>query len=289
MLGMPAPTRYDWNFRLLGIPVRVNPLFWLITLVLGFNSVQRGEIWPLMIWIACVFASILLHEFGHGLTAKAFGYRPMIALYGMGGLCASESERQTPGERLAVLIAGPGSQFLLLGAVCLFGWLALGISWRGDIVQAKLLFGQISGHDWLGKFEQMSRMDRAGAIEHDFAAFSKPMLFRIFSSLFFINLIWPLLNLLPIYPLDGGQIAQVLMTKADWRNGPRRVHIVSMVTAGVIAAFVLIRSSQSDDPQGGLFMVFFFGGFAFLNYQMLQAYHQGYVSPERDDSDWWKR
>ena len=31
MLGMPATDSYDLRFRLLGIPVRVHPLFWLVT------------------------------------------------------------------------------------------------------------------------------------------------------------------------------------------------------------------------------------------------------------------
>ena len=30
MLGMPTPTPFDLHFRLLGIPVRVHPLFWLV-------------------------------------------------------------------------------------------------------------------------------------------------------------------------------------------------------------------------------------------------------------------
>ena len=36
MLGMPAPTQFDLNFRLLGIPVRINPFFWVMAAVLGW-------------------------------------------------------------------------------------------------------------------------------------------------------------------------------------------------------------------------------------------------------------
>ena len=35
MLGMPEPTAYDLRFRLLGIPVRVHPLFWIVMAVMG--------------------------------------------------------------------------------------------------------------------------------------------------------------------------------------------------------------------------------------------------------------
>src|SRR4051812_375028 len=112
MLGIPAPTPYDLRFRLLGIPVRIHPLFWLITLMMGWNG---PDYQVALIWVACAFVSILVHEYGHGLMARSFGYRPFIILYGMGGLCVSEGERQTPRERLAILLCGPGAGFLLLG------------------------------------------------------------------------------------------------------------------------------------------------------------------------------
>src|SRR3954447_11140833 len=99
MLGMPEPTAYDLRFRFLGIPVRVHPLFWLFSAFLAGNE----ELMPVAIWIGCVFISILVHEFGHGLMGRAFGYSPSIVLYSMGGLCYSEAERQTPWRRLAVL------------------------------------------------------------------------------------------------------------------------------------------------------------------------------------------
>src|SRR4051794_32591762 len=101
MLGMPAPTAYDLNFRVLGIPVRVHPLFWLVTVVLS----QSQDIRIVLLWTACVFASILVHELGHGLMARNFGGRPSIVLHSMGGLCFSEAER-TPWQRLAVILSG---------------------------------------------------------------------------------------------------------------------------------------------------------------------------------------
>ena len=63
------------------------------------------------VWVACVFVSILVHEYGHGLMAKVFDCSPSIVLWGMGGLCYSQAERQTPGQRLAVVLSGPGAGF----------------------------------------------------------------------------------------------------------------------------------------------------------------------------------
>src|SRR4051794_7983572 len=137
MFGMPAATQFDLNFRLLRIPVRVSVWFWLIAAMMS-GSREPKEV---LLWVPCVFFSILVHEMGHGLVARSFGFSPEIILFGMGGLCTSEAERQTYGQRLAVLFGGPGAQFALLGALMVAAVPWLGITWRGDLVLVKLLIG----------------------------------------------------------------------------------------------------------------------------------------------------
>ena len=112
MLGT-ATTPYDLRFRFLDIPVRIHPFFWLMSAILGFRP---NDLPGVVIWIGCVLISVLIHEYGHGLMAKSFHGSPSIVLYGLGGLCFSQVER-TPGQRLAVLFAGPGAGFVLCAAV----------------------------------------------------------------------------------------------------------------------------------------------------------------------------
>ena len=57
----PPPTQYDLRFAIAGIPVRVHPLFWLITILFGFSA----DLIQLLIWVFVVFVSILVHELGH--------------------------------------------------------------------------------------------------------------------------------------------------------------------------------------------------------------------------------
>ena len=125
MLGT-STTPYDLRFRLLDIPVRVHPLFWLITAVLGW---QPNNLPAVLIWIGCVFVSILVHEYGHGLMAKRFRGSPSIVLYGMGGLCYSQGER-TPWQRLAVLLGRPGAGFILCALTLLASSLLFGLTRR---------------------------------------------------------------------------------------------------------------------------------------------------------------
>ena len=50
MLGMPGTTEFDLRFRLLGIPVRIHPLFWAIAALLGWGG-QSGL--HIVVWIVC--------------------------------------------------------------------------------------------------------------------------------------------------------------------------------------------------------------------------------------------
>lgn len=272
MFGMPAPTQFDLNFRLLRIPVRVSPWFWLVTLMIGPKDPKRA-----ILWIAATFLSILVHEYGHGLMARAFGFRAQIALFGMGGLCASEAERQTPNQRLAVLLAGPGAQFVLLALIILLGGPLLGITLAGNLELARFFLGLPAGDD-LERMKLAQSLTRSDGVAGD-----------LYQDLFQINLLWPLLNLLPIWPLDGGQIAGELLAKVNPRDGRRWSHIVSMITSALLAFYILYKM-QGDVQGTGLLQVLFFASFAFVNFQILQAYHQRYLARGPDeDPDWWTR
>ena len=52
MFGLPLTTEYDTRFHLLGIPVRINPFFWVMAAYLGW---ERRTLPEILVWIACVF------------------------------------------------------------------------------------------------------------------------------------------------------------------------------------------------------------------------------------------
>jgi hypothetical protein len=43
MIGEPPPSQYDWRFNLLGFPIRVTWLFWLITAALGYSIAMSAN------------------------------------------------------------------------------------------------------------------------------------------------------------------------------------------------------------------------------------------------------
>ena len=222
-----------------------------MTALIGWQGRTGLEV---VIWIACVFVSILVHEYGHGLTARAFtGQRPKIVLYGMGGLCSYDREERSTWQKVVVLLMGPGAGFLLFLVVALFGALVLGL--------VPLRLGNLGiAPRWYN-----------------------PHVAQAYEDLVWINLLWGAANLVPIYPLDGGQIAYTLLAKANRRDGPRRCFIVSLLTAGLLAIFLYSR--------GETYTALLLGYLGLINFQLLQAakYQGAYGDTGEDDDDWWKR
>ncbi len=83
------------------------------------------------------------------------------------------------------------------------------------------------------------------------------------SDLVWVNLAWSLLNLLPILPLDGGQVAANLMAKGE-DDGWRKAHILSAAVAAVLGVYALTR--------GYPFGLLYAGFFAAYNLSRLTAY-----------------
>ncbi len=103
------------RFRLAGIPIAVQPWFWVLALVLGLGSRITGA--GLAVWVAVVFVSVLVHELGHAFALRAFGYRPAVLLHMIGGLTSWEPvEELPPARRVGSTLAGPLVGFALAGA-----------------------------------------------------------------------------------------------------------------------------------------------------------------------------
>lgn len=230
----PPQTQFDLNFSVLGIPVRVHPLFWLTSLLLGVNS--SAEPGDMLIWVGVVFVSVLVHELGHALAAQRFGFRPWITLYSFGGLASYNSSRSKPGEQIAILLAGPGAGFLLAAAVV--GLLVA----SGNAIS---IFGFQIGSG--------TRMSLAN-----------PRLMMLVRDLLVVNIFWGLINLLPVFPLDGGQISRTLFMKFNPWQGVQQSIMLSLITAVGIAAIALLQWRDT-------YLALFFGYLAYMSYASLQG------------------
>jgi stage IV sporulation protein FB len=221
MLGPVAPTEFDLRFDVLGIPVRVSPWFWLGAALLG-SSALRADYRFFVICIMVVFVSILVHELGHALTARAFGYAPHILLYQFGGLAMYAPHRDYSVVRsILITAAGPAAGLLL-----------------GGLTYAVLIGLRIRDVPL-----------------NDYASY-------FILQMLWVNLAWSLVNLLPVLPLDGGQISRDLLTHFSPRKGLTIALQLSLVTGVLVAAWALsIRST---------YVAILFGLLAFQSFSELQ-------------------
>ena len=81
--------------------------------------------------------------------------------------------------------------------------------------------------------------------------------------LLWVNVFWGLFNLLPVFPLDGGQVARNIIIQYDPYDGVRKSIWVSVITGGLIALYGLLVMRS-------IYIALLFGLLAFQSYQSLQ-------------------
>jgi Zn-dependent protease len=215
-------------------------MFWVISIMLGIRTKDPAV---LMIWVVAVFISILWHEMGHALVIRSIGFRPWITLYGMGGLASYDPSRfrravgVSAWEQIMISIAGPGAGFLLAALLV------------GILTAAKL-----GDHLFFEPFFLPT-----------VAELPNFRLQTLLNFLFFINVLWGLVNLLPVYPLDGGHIARELFLNFNLRDGIRRSLMLSMFAAVLFGIYAAMKWQD-------FFILLFFWYLAYENYQTIKAF-----------------
>jgi len=223
------------HFQIFGIPVRVHPWFWIAGVLLGLGG-TGGKPGPLVIWVAVFFVSILVHELGHALAARAYGWPPRITLYGMGGMATYQPRTRDPKSEILILFAGPGAGFAL-------ALLVIGLT-KAMGNEVFVAWGKPFGINLIP------------------SGFESTNAFLLVYFLLFVNIGWGLVNLLPIYPLDGGQITRHTLNSLH-QDGLRISLQISIAAAAVVAAYGLFELHDN-------FMALFFGYLSYSSYQALQ-------------------
>lgn len=259
-LTEPGRTAYDLNFSLFGFPVRVHPAFLILPLLLGASLLQDEKTNAgvmLVLLIIIFFVSILVHELGHAVAFKYFGQASRIVIYWMGGLAIpdqggsiwSQQRRAAIGsnQQIIISLAGPVFGFILAGLI-------IGLIY---LIGGKLIYEQ----NGLLPLLFVDMKDSIFAESEQVRTIQTVLFVSLFANVF-INV----LNLAPVYPLDGGQVARQIFLKFDSYNGIR----YSMMFSIVIAILIALFNFQHDK-----FIAVFFGFMAWSNYMALQQMSGG--------------
>jgi Zn-dependent protease len=229
-------------------------MFWLMSVLLGEGALRLGVEF-LLIWIACVFMSILVHEMGHVVAARAFGVWSEIVLYGFGGLAIGAGQMRHRWQHIIVCFAGPLAGFLFLAVVV-------------------LCLPALAPEEW--EYVKNRILNLLGLAPLDIDLVFRMTLTRaILNYLFWINLVWGLVNLLPIWPLDGGQISRDVFTILSPTRGASAAFGISLVLAGLLAVNSILGMNGNRFlprwvPVGGWWTAIMFGYLAVGSFMALQ-------------------
>ncbi len=179
----PKPPQKHRGIRILGIPIHLDPSWFLILAFLAwsnatgyfpsmYDGVPTWIYWLLGVLSALLlYVCIVLHELGHSLVAKAFGIPvTCVTLFIFGGAAQIAQEPKNPREEFLVAAAGP-----LVSAVI-------------SLVCFKLL-------PFLWPVESLGQF----------------CVFALVDFLASVNLMLLIFNLLPGFPLDGGRIFRAVL------------------------------------------------------------------------------
>lgn len=223
------------RFSLFGVSVSISPTLWLTLAVLGgaLSCTGIADWLGVSLFIVAAFVCLLSHEMGHALVGRLFaGNRPEVHLAWLGGDCEHPGASFTRLQGVLMTLAGPLSSVLL--GVCAMLVLALYVSdFQYSLYLTRYFMFNVIPGDALSLYPYM------------------PLVF--FCNLIAVSCWWSLLNMLPIFPLDGGQIMHGLM------RSPRLMHLVSVLVAvALVVVFVWLKLWV---------MCFFMVALAVLNYR----------------------
>lgn len=184
--------------RLFGIPIslHITILFFLLP---AFTRWKSGFGYAVE-WALAVVLSILLHELGHALTAKRYGFGGLsIMLHGFGGFATSSGSR-SPRQALVISLAGPAATF----------------AWGGLCLVLGLWGMEQAGTD--GVFAQASLLHGLGRL----------------------NVLLGFLNLIPVLPWDGGQALRAIFAhRTSERKATRGAAHIGLILAPILLLYGL--------------------------------------------------
>jgi Zn-dependent protease len=170
--------KWSWNVgRIAGIDLKIHLTFVFLLIWTGFTTLSSGGDMAAMVGdillILALFLCVVLHEYGHALTARLFGIHTQdITLLPIGGVARLESMPEDPKEELAVAAAGPAVN-LVIGAALLVSLLLSGS------FASPMDISALTGNFWV----------RLMTMNFSLVAF----------------------NLIPAFPMDGGRVLRGIL------------------------------------------------------------------------------
>ena len=169
-----------WQWKLgnfAGIDVYIHATFLLLIGWVGFSHWIEHQNWARVLngifFILALFVCVILHEYGHALTARKYGIKTRdITIYPIGGVARLERMPEKPIEELRVALMGPAVNVVIAAALFAYLYLTSSLVPLSELTVAS------------GSF-----LER----------------------LMTVNISLVLFNLIPAFPMDGGRALRAIL------------------------------------------------------------------------------
>jgi len=164
-----------------GIGVYLHWTFFIIPALAAFSGFAGGGATAAALSVAlvlAVFFCIVLHEFGHALTARVFGVGTRdITLYPIGGIARLERIPENPLQEFAIAVAGPAVNVAIAAVLAI-------------VLVATAGFAELAPASF---------------------AVASTGVFTFAANLMWINVVLVAFNMLPAFPMDGGRVLRATL------------------------------------------------------------------------------
>jgi len=170
--------KWSWKIgRFSGIDLKIHATFAIIIVWVIYNHIIAGDglrtTVESLIFVLIIFTCVILHEFGHALTAKKYGIKTLdIILLPIGGVARLERMPEDPKQELWVALAGPAVNVLIAFIIFLILFLT---SSPIPLINIEIFTGSF------------------------------------LAKLMALNIILVVFNMLPAFPMDGGRVLRALL------------------------------------------------------------------------------
>lgn len=214
--------------KIFGIPVELHWTFALLFLWIIYIGYGNGDHWRDTLWnilfVISLFVCVVLHEFGHALTARKFGVQTRdIILSPIGGIARLDRLPEKPFQEFLVAAAGPAVNVVIALLLSPYFFISEEGKWFWNEIISGRSIGE--GLPFLG-------------------------------GLIFLNIVLAVFNLLPAFPMDGGRILRALLAIRMGRTKATR--IASLIGQGIAVLLVIYAITS------GSIWTAFIGIFVFL-------------------------
>ncbi|MBI2331224.1 MAG: M50 family metallopeptidase [Chloroflexi bacterium] len=205
---------WSWSLgRLRGVDIRFHfsMLFSIPIAYFLFKPTDLRGVVEALLWVGGFTLFILLHEVGHAFAAQMVGVEvKSIVVWLLGGLTNLAYKPEKPAHNFFIYAAGPLMN-MLLAFLCVAAYIATAMFFLPFSNAPEV-------YVWIQTFQ------------------------NLFFSLAIVNLILIFFNLLPVYPLDGGNILHAAMEWLFGKNNADRITLAIGIPFLILLVFLGIWS-----------------------------------------------